>query len=424
MTGSEVRQPRGGVLRLRDFRLLFFGQAVSVVGEEIFPIAATISVLNAGGDAFDVGIVLGARWLAVVSFALIGGVWADRLPRRVVMLGSDVAAAIGVLALALAPGTPHVWFIAVMVFVVGASEAFFRPAETALLPAIVAEEQLTAANSLIAVSYRTAAVVGPGLGGLVVAAFSVHAAYAAVVVALVVSAASLFLLREPPREPHARAETFTAEIAEGVRELRRHPWAVAVIIAATAWLMLVVAPENVLLPVIGRREFGSDTVYAASLALFSLGGVVGAVLAVRLHPRHPGRFSLLLGLLLVPMLLALAFPVSAGLIFACYFVAGVGIEPFNVYWQSALQREIAPDKLARVSSLDWMASYGFMPLGLALTGPLAGVVGEQAVLIGAAVACVVITLAVLRVPGTADFRNPAPVGSSGDETSDPSDLRS
>src|SRR6478609_5316786 len=406
MSGSEVKPPRGGVLRLRDFRLLFVGQAVSVVGEEIFPIAATISVLNAGGDAFDVGLVLGARWLAVVSFALVGGVWADRLPRRVVMIGSDIVALAGVLALALAPGTPHIAFVAAMVFVVGASEAFFRPAETALLPSLVPKAQLTSANSLIAVSFRTAAVVGPGIGGLFVAAFSVHAAYFIIVVALAVSATSLYLLNEPPRELRERAVSFAAEIRDGWHALKAQPWAVAVILGGTAFLMLVVAPENVLLPIIGRREFGSDTVYATSLALFSLGGVVGAVLAVKLKPRKPGRLGLLLTLLLVPMLVALAFPVAAWVIFVTYFVGGIGIEPFNVYWQSALQREIEPDKLARVSSLDWMASFGFMPIGLALTGPLANAVGERTVLLGAALACVVITFVVLRVPGVDEFRRP------------------
>src|SRR6478752_4650303 len=406
MSGTEMTPQRGGVLKLRDFRLLFIGQAVSVVGEEIFPIAATISVLNAGGDALDVGLVLGSRWLAVVSFALIGGVWADRLSRRAVMIGSDLVALVGVLALALAPGTPHIAFVAAMVFVVGASEAFFRPAETALLPSLVPADQLTSANSLIAVSFRTAAVVGPGIGGLFVAAFSVHAAYFVIVVALAVSATSLYLLHEPPRTIGDRSQSFVGEIREGWHALKAQPWAVAVILGATLFLMLVVAPENVLLPVIGRREFGSDTVYAASLALFSLGGVVGAVLAVKLKPKKPGRLGLLLTLLLVPMLVALAFPISRWLIFVTYFIGGIGIEPFNVYWQAALQREIEPDKLARVSSLDWMASFGFMPLGLALTGPLAAALGEQTVLIGAAVACVVITFAVLRVPGTDMFRRP------------------
>ena len=142
------------------------------------------------------------------------------------------------------------------------------------------------------------------------------------------------------------------------------------------------------------------------LALFSLGGVVGALIAVKVQPKLPGRFGLLMTLLIVPMLLALAFPVSSVLILAMYFVGGIGIEPFNVYWQSALQREFPADKLARISSLDWMVSFGLMPLGLALTGPLAALVGTQAVLLGAAAVCVVICLGIQLVPGVAEFRNP------------------
>jgi len=402
------------VLRNRDFRLLFAGQAVSTVGDEIFPIAATISVINAsgGGNAkgavIAVGLVQGARFLAIVSFALIGGVWADRLPRRLVMISSDIVAALAILTLALIPGTPHVWVIAVCVFVVGAAEAFFRPAETAILPSLIPDRQLTVANGLISVSYRTAAVVGPGLGGLFIVGVGVRSAYVLDVIALTVSALTLLRLREPIREPASRTASVRHEIAEGWRELRTQRWAVTTIFAGAAFLMLVVSPENVLLPIIGRREFGGDAVYAWSLALFSLGGVVGAVLAIRIRTTHPGRVGWLLGLLFAPVLVALAFPRSAALILALYFVAGAGWEPFNIYWQSAIQREFPADKLARISSLDWMLSFGLMPLGLALTGPLAALVGTQAVMLGAAVVCVVICLGVQLVPGVAEFRNPTP----------------
>ena len=381
------------LLRNRDFRLLFSGQAVSTIGDEVFPIAATIAVINASGGAdakgaaIAVGIVQGSRFLAIVIFALFAGVWADRLPRRVVMITSDVLAATAILVLALLPAAPPVWVIAACVFVVGAAEAFFRPAETAILPSLVTESQLTVANSLISVSYRTAAVVGPGVGGLLIVGVGVRAAYLLDVAALTVSAVTLLRLREPVRALASRTESVRHEIAEGWRELRRQTWAVATIFAGAAFLMLVVSPENVLLPIIGRREFGGDAVYAWSLALFSLGGVLGAVVAVRIRTTHPGRAGWLLGLLFAPVLVALAFPSSAGLILALYFVAGAGWEPFNIYWQSAIQREFPPDKLARISSLDWMVSFGLMPLGLALTGPLAALVGTRAVLLGAAVVC-------------------------------------
>ena len=132
---------RGSVLGLRDFRWLWTSQAVSTLGDQVFPVAATVAVLDAGGGAGQIGLVLGARWLAIVAFALVGGVWADRLPRRLswwarTRSGSSPSGP------GAAPGPPPLWFLAGMVFVVGAGEAFFRPAETALLPSILRPDQL------------------------------------------------------------------------------------------------------------------------------------------------------------------------------------------------------------------------------------------------------------------------------------------
>jgi MFS family permease len=399
---------RGSVLGVRDFRRLWSAQAVSTLGDQVFPIAATVSVLNAGGGAAQIGMVLGARWLAIVAFALVGGVWADRLPRRAVMMGADVFRFVAVAALVVAPAPP-VWVLAALVFAVGAGEAFFRPAETALLPSILTADRLPAANGLISISYRSMAVLGPGVGGLLVAGLgNVRAAFAVNALTFAVSAVLLLGVREPSRTVAAPRASFVGELREGIDEVRRHAWIVATLLGATVILMGVIAPENVLLPVIGRREFGTDAVYATSLAAFSLGGVIGALVAMRVRPRHPGRVAWLSGLVWITVPLALMFPVAPWVLYAAYAVSGAAWEPFAVYWQSALQREVPQERLARVSSVDWMASFALMPLGLALTGPLVDAVGETPVLIGAAVVLVAVTAAVLRVPGVADFRNPPP----------------
>jgi MFS family permease len=171
-------------------------------------------------------------------------------------------------------------------------------------------------------------------------------------------------------------------------------------------LMLVLAPETVLLPVIGRREFGSDAPYATSLALFAAGGVLGALIALRLRPEKPGLVGALGWLPFTAVPIALAFPTAPWLFYVAYFAAGTGFEPFNIYWQTALQREIPPDKLARVSSLDWMASLSLLPVGMALTGPAVSEVGERWVLLVAAAVNVVSTFAVLFVPGVKELRTP------------------
>ena len=409
-TPARVRERlAASVLGVREFRLLWSAQTVSTIGDQVFPIAATVSVLNAGGSVGELGLVLGARWLAIVVFALVGGVWADRLPRRAVMMAADVFRAATVGVLAVLPFDPPVWLLALLVFLVGSGEAFFRPAETALLPSLLPARRLNSANALISVSYRTAAVVGPGLGGLLVAGFhQVRWAYGLNALTFAVSFLFLLRLREPARKVAHVTVPFVRELREGLGEVRRQPWALGTIVGAALVLMLVIAPENVLLPVIGRRQFGTDAVYATSMALFSLGGVAGALLAIRWRPRRPGRVGWLLGLSFALIPLALTFPVSPWPILAAYLITGLAFEPFSVWWATALQREIPTDRLARVSSVDWMASYALMPLGLALTGPLVEHVGEHAVLGGTIAALALITVLVLRVPGVAEFRNPAP----------------
>jgi DHA3 family tetracycline resistance protein-like MFS transporter len=399
----------GSVLGIRDFRLLWVGQAVSAVGDQIFPVAVTIAVLNAHGTVTDVGLVLAARWAALVLFAVVGGVWADRLPRTLVMRAADAFRMVAVLGLALLPSTPQLWVLALLVFLVGGGEAFFRPAETALLPSILPAERLRPANALIVISYRTAAVVGPALGALVVTlAGGTRAAFVINALTFGVSLVCLTLLHEPPRERVAVQDRagVVSEIVEGFDEVRRRPWVAAILILASLTLMLVLGPETVLLPVIGRREFGHDTVYAASLALFAAGGVVGAIVALRWRPRRPGLVGALGWLPFTAVLFVLAFPFAPWMFYVAYFVAGAGFEPFNIYWQTALQREIPSDRLARVSALDWMASLSLLPVGMALTGPAVAAFGENTVLLVAAAVNVIGTVAVLFVPGVKELRTP------------------
>ncbi|MGV1003224.1 MAG: MFS transporter [Candidatus Nanopelagicales bacterium] len=214
----------GGVLLLPGFRNLWIAQAESTVGDQIFPIAATVAVLDAGGSAGSLGLVLGARELVIVAFALIGGVWADRVPRRLVMMPADVFRAVVIAVIAFWPGGPPLPLIAAAVFFVGAGEAFFRPAETAMIATLVPRNMLAQANGMISVSYRTAAILGPGLGGLLVAGLhSPSAAFALHSLAFLLSMAFLPRLREPRREPPPAAEAgaFIREAREGLAEVRR-----------------------------------------------------------------------------------------------------------------------------------------------------------------------------------------------------------
>jgi MFS family permease len=401
---------RGSVLGVRDFRRLWLAQAFSTIGDQIFPIAATIAVLDAGGSAAQLGLILGARWLAILLFALIGGVWADRLPRRTVMMGADLFRAVVVAAIAVWPGGPPLAVLAVAVFAVGAAEAFFRPAQTALIPSLLPVERLPQANGLVSISYRSAAVIGPGLGGLLVVGLgSTELAFAVNAVTFAVSMLFLLGLHEPVRlaRDAALGSSFVRDVREGLAEVRRHRWVAGTLVAASLILLLAVAPLTVLLPIIGREEYGTDSVFAISQVCFSLGGLAGALFAMTYRPRHVGSFSWLISLAYAGIPLSLLLGSPPWVLYVAYAIGGFSWEPFAVYWASALQTQIPAERLARVSSVDWMATFGLMPLGLAVTGPIVAEVGQDVVLVAAIVSIVVLTLGVVRVPGVRDFRDPA-----------------
>ena len=171
--------------------------------------------------------------------------------------------------------------------------------------------------------------------------------------------------------------------------------------------MVVLAAENVLLPIITRREFGSNTAFALSAAAFSFGGIISAIICVKLKIKHQGRFSVLVWMLLVIAPLSLAFPVSQSFVVIAYLLAGFSIGPWEAFWLSALQREVPRELQGRVFSIDQMGSTGLMPLGMALVGPAVAFFGEKELLIGASIFHILVCGLVLLVPGVKDMKMPA-----------------
>lgn len=414
MTGSPLRlraRLGGSVLALRDFRLLWVGQAVSAVGDQIFPVAVSLRVLENGGDAGDIGLVLAGRVLALVVFVLAGGVWADRLPRRRVLLAADALRLVAVGGLAIVPAEVGVPGLAALTFVVGGGEAFFRPAYAALVPSLVPPERLASANACKAASEGAAAVVGPALGGLLVAVAGTRLAFGIDAATFAAGLVCVLLMAEPAREfaPRVRA---LAEVREGLSAVRRTPWASAILVMASVQLMLVVAPHTVLLPIVATRELGGESAYGLILAVFSLSGLAGTLVVGRLSPRHPGTVAVLCASLFTAVPVVLLTPVSLAWVTLGYAVAGFAMMPLNVLWETALQREFPPALLGRVTSVDWLASFALLPVGLAIVGPAVDLVGRGPVLAAAATVQVASSALVLLVPGVRDLhddRRPARV---------------
>jgi DHA3 family tetracycline resistance protein-like MFS transporter len=406
--------------RNKDFRLLWLGQTISSVGDQMFPVVIAVAILNRGGNATDLGMVLAARTLALVLFVLLGGVWADRVSRRQLMMAADTLRAAVVTGLAVAVLTTDVgvWFLAAMVFLIGAGEAFFRPAQGALLPSIVPRESRAASNAMMSVSLRAAAVIGPALGGLLVVTVGVGGALLLDAITFGWSLVMLYRLREPAYGP-ARRNSMVADLRDGFREVWVRPWVKAVLLLSMVHLALVTAPTTVLLPIIGRMNFHSDTAFSLSLAALAVGGLVGALAAAALDPRRPGVVSMLTLTLGSVVPLALLFPFAAWFVVLAHFLAGFAVEPLVIFWYTAIQNSIAPDKVARVLSLDWLATMALLPLALSGVGPAVDAAGITLVLTCALAASVLLPLLVLLVPGVSHFGDRVDAASPSDVGGEP-----
>jgi MFS family permease len=397
----------GSIWSYKDYLRLWVSGLLANVGATAFPIALAVTILDTGGDATSLGLILAARVLSGVLLAPVGGVWADRLPRKYVMIGADVFRAFLALILVFvaAPSIP-LFVIAILVFIMGAGDAFGAPAAAAIMPTILPTEKLPAGNVARGIVVKLASIVGPGIGGLSVIAIGGRLTFAVTTIFFAVGAYLLFPIVEPKYVKNVDAPKFLVDLKEGLKTVWSMPWVAAVIAMASIQLMVVLGAEQVLLPIISRREFGTDTVFAASAALFSIGAVISALLAMRYQAKHPGLVSISVWGILVVATLVLAFPISPTFVMVGYLIAGLSVGPWDAYWVTAIQREIPQELQGRVFSIDHMGSVGLLPLGMALVGPAVNLVGEKELLIGASIFHVVVCIAVLFVPGVIDLKMP------------------
>ncbi len=369
-----MRLPRElDVLRLRDFRLVFGASVASLIGDGVVPVALAFAVLDLTGSATDLGIVLAARVVALVSSLLIGGVVADRVGRRAVMVAADLArfgaqAAIGVL---LVSGEATIAEMVVAQLLVGAASGFFNPASSGLIP-LVAGEQLQQANTLMAMAMAGGNIAGPAISGGLVVATGPGAALLIDAASYAVSALLLARVNVPAQAPQPR-QRFVTELREGFAEVRKRTWVWAVIASAAFWN--VMAAFTVLGPVVARSSLGGPAAWAAILTAEGVGWLAGGVTLLRVTPRRPLIVATLASAAAVVPTVLLAVPTPLGLIVIASLLAGVSMMLFNTLFETMLQQHIPRHALSRVSSFDWFGSMALQPVGLALMGPLANAIG-------------------------------------------------
>ena len=370
-----------GPLRERNFLFLFIGQSVSGIGNALVPVALAFALLDLTHSAADLGFVLGSQAVAQLAFLLAGGVIADRMSRRAVMLTSDVVrgAAEATLGILLLTGRPAVWIISLLAFAQGAAAAAFLPASSALIPSIVKPENLQRANHLQQVGGAASKVAGPALAGVLVVAASPGWAILFDAFSFGVSVVLLAAMRIGAVPPLAR-QHFLTDLREGWGEFRSQNWLWPMVLSS-ALVNLLIGAYAVLGPLASQRYFGGAAAWATVSTVGGIGSVVGGLLTARLQPRHPLRAGLCASIMIgfPPLAFAAGFPVP--LIAVSAALAGTAIIIFLSYFNSTMQRQVPERSLSRVSSYTWFGATIAAPLGLAIAGPAVSVFSLRATLL-------------------------------------------
>jgi MFS family permease len=406
MTPASLRE-RG------PFRLLFWGQALSVIGDRITPVAIAFAVLGLG-SVTDLGIVMAAGGVPFALFALAGGVWSDRIGRRRVMIASDLLRMVSqsVVAVLLLTGSAQVWMLAVLSFVYGTAAALFMPALVGLIPQTVGAARLQEANALISLTRSIASVAGPALAGVIIAVAGTGEAIAVDAATFAISAACLIRLHPAvgaavAEEAGAR-ETFLAGLRTGWREVRSRAWLSWGLGAMSAYHLFVLPAVFVLGPALAKQDLNGASSWAAIVACLGIGGVVGNLVALRIRLQRP----------IVVTAAALvgastqAVIIGSGLgtvgIAALELVAGACVALFFTLWDLSIQEQIPARAISRVSAYDFTVSLGLMPLGMAICGPIADAIGLYATLRWMSVIGIAAALAWLVQPSVRAVRRPVP----------------
>jgi predicted MFS family arabinose efflux permease len=380
------------VLRHRDFRYLWLAQSASVIGDCIVIVALALFVIELTGDATDLGLVFAAASLPLVAFLLIGGVWADRLPRHRVMVVTDLVRFTlhALLATLIFAGSVKIWELIVIEALFGTAEAFFRPAANGLLPQTVPEQEIQQANGLSSLSNNIGEFLGPALATGLVLGLGAGWAFALDAVTFLISAALLMRVRPrrravaEPAEEEQRVGVW-AEVREGFAEVRSRSWVWATLAAFCAALFTGLAPWFVLGPVVAREQYGHIGIYGLVSAALGLGTIAGSLLGIGWRPRFPMRAAMLAILIWPAAAILYAAGITLWVVVPAMAIGGGGIALFDVWWLTALAERIPADKLSRVSSYDWMVSLALLPLGYVLAGPLAHALGAVEIMLGGSV---------------------------------------
>lgn len=379
---------------VREYRLLIAAVAISIFAEGMWAVVMALQVIELDNDPASLSLVATCLGVGLVAFLLVGGIAADRLNQRSIIIVVEAVNVVAVSTIAVlgSLGALKVWHMAVAAATLGIAAAFFFPAYSAILPRILPAEQLLAANGVEGVVRPVfQRAVGPAVAGVLVGA--TMPSVGAIVVAVLFAVGLALLVGTRPEVREAAPED-VKERPHALRDLRdgcafvvRTPWLLWTLLFASMFVLVVLGPLEVLLPFLVQDRFtdGAQT-YGFLLAFFGIGGAIGAltVSSTRMPRRYLTVMMAMWGLGSLPLVVVGATS-SFGWMAVATFIVGVTDGAGMVIWGTLLQRRVPTEMLGRVSSLDFFVSLAFMPVSFAIAGPLSKVVSMEAIFTAAGV---------------------------------------
>ncbi|MBQ0894187.1 MFS transporter [Micromonospora sp. U56] len=389
-------------LRYGAFRYLAAGRLVNMLGNGVAPIALAFAVLDLTGSVRDLGLVVGARSLMTVLFVLFGGVVADRIPRRLVLVGSNVLGALTQAAVAalVLTGTATIPLLLALGAANGIVSALAQPASAAATPQTVPPELIQPANAIIRLGINAGMIGGAALGGLLVAAVGPGWGLAVDALTFAIAAMAFTGVRVAAPAATSTRTSIVADLREGWTEFTARTWVWVVVLGFMILNAALAGGVNVLGPAVADDTIGRSA-WGVVLAAETAGMVVGGLIALRIRVRRLlllgvacmfAESFLLLGLALAPTIVVL---LAAGL------AVGIAVEQFAVAWDTSIAQHIPADRLARVYSYDMLGSWVAIPLGQVAVGPVAAAIGTRDTLL---ILATLVVLAVLGMLASRDVR--------------------
>ncbi len=395
-----------GCLREGSFRLLLTGQAISIIGDAISMIALPFAILAMGGSVGQVGLVLAARAVPNAIFLLIGGVWADRLPRRLVMLTSDLIRGVIMVAvfIVLVSDVGSIWVLVVLMAIYGIGEAFFRPALSGIIPQTVSAERLQEAYGLLATTPALGIAVGGAIGGALVALISPAGAIAFDAVSFGASALCLAFMKTKGEPSPWRNRNFRKDLNEGWTAFSSRHWLVVVVIGEVLYALFVMPSIYAVGPAIADEKLNGASSWAAVVSGFGIGFLIGGLTAMKLRPQRPLILAYILCIPFAFFFIAMAIAPPVIVLALAAIIAGSVISISGTLLETTITREVPQELRSRVGSFRTLGSVAMLPVGMLLVGPITGTFSNTGAEILAFVAVLMNAAIVLGTPSVRALR--------------------